>query len=225
MLTFRAALSSLLQTFVGSTQYCRVLTTDTAQALTVSFWLQGFGGMGLSSSYSTNMVPEDQALAVIHRAKKLGITLMVRLLTLLGVTVLSCLPVYGLESSVTPGQKIQECVASELVDILPDGVTGHHCVSVSLSGLLDSLPLLCRIHPTFMDPLGGMKTSTSSVSCARPRPSHDLVTPQGYAHFRSHAPVTMRVPIWLQARLSRVMPVPTRWPPSLASSTRPQSLA
>lgn len=32
--------------------------------------------MGLSSSYSTNMVPEDQALAVIHRAKELGITHM-----------------------------------------------------------------------------------------------------------------------------------------------------
>ena len=54
------------------------LAADTAQALSVSIWLQGYGGMGLSSSYSTNMVAEDQALAVIHRAKELGITHMVR---------------------------------------------------------------------------------------------------------------------------------------------------
>ena len=82
-----AAPNSLLQAFWRQPAALQVPTTDTAQALTASLWLQGYGGMGLSSSYSTNMVPEDQALAVIHRAKELGITLMVGVLSCLGLLV------------------------------------------------------------------------------------------------------------------------------------------
>ena len=91
---------SSLQAFWRQPAALQVLTIDIAQALTIPFWLQGYGGMGLSSSYSTNMVPEDQALAVIHRAKELGITHMVR--------VLSCLAVCGLPACLWTGNYIEK---------------------------------------------------------------------------------------------------------------------
>ena len=41
--------------------------------------LQAFGAMGLSAFYSSNAVSEEDAIAVIQRAKELGISHLVRL--------------------------------------------------------------------------------------------------------------------------------------------------